>query len=182
MWDCLLGMIPAELNMSQYDIITTMAKNLPLEERSRLRNLAAFRYELRRFLQFSESRAEAAGLPPQQHQLLLQIAGAQEETEATVSYAADRLGLRHHTVVELSKRCEEAGLIHRNQDMNDRRCIRLELTVKGYRILRALSEDHARELYELAPRLIGTLSAICGPVKRNPRTDKSSSITRGHSK
>jgi DNA-binding MarR family transcriptional regulator len=140
-----------------------MTKNVQLEDRLRLRNLAEFRYELRRFLQFSEGCAAEAGLHPQQHQLLLQLAGAADEAETTVSYAAERLGLRHHTVVELSKRCEEAGLIHRNQDMNDRRCIRLRVTAKGHRVLRILSENHARELYELAPRLIGALSMICSP-------------------
>ena len=82
--------------------------------------------------------------------------------ETTVSYAAERLGLRHHTVVELSKRCEEAGLIHRDQDTNDRRRVQLRVTAKGLRVLRVLSENHARELYELAPRLIGALSVICG--------------------
>jgi DNA-binding MarR family transcriptional regulator len=138
-----------------------MAKNLPVEDRRRLQNLAEFRYELRQFLQFSESCAAEAGLHPQQHQLLLQIAGAPNEAETTVSYAAERLGLRHHTVVELSKRCEEAGLIHRNQDLNDRRRVQLQVTAKGHRVLRVLSEDHERELYELGPRLIRALSLIC---------------------
>ena len=73
-----------------------MSKNLQHEDRLRLRNLADFRYELRRFLQFSEGCASEAGLHPQQHQLLLQLAGAPAETETTVSYAAERLGLRHH--------------------------------------------------------------------------------------
>ena len=139
-----------------------MAKNLPVEDRRRLQNLAEFRYELRQFLQCSESCSAEAGLYPQQHQLLLQLAGAQDEEETTVSYAAERLGLRHHTVVELSKRCEEAGLIHRNQDLNDRRRIQLQVTAKGHRVLRVLSEDHERELYELGPRLIRALSLICG--------------------
>ena len=139
-----------------------MSKNLPREERLRLQNLAEFRYELRRFLQFSESCATEADLHPQQHQLLLQLAGAPDEVETTVSYAAERLGLRHHTVVELSKRCEEAGLIHRSQDLNDRRRIQLQVTAKGHRVLRGLSEDHERELYELGPRLIRVLSRICG--------------------
>src|SRR5580704_5700529 len=139
-----------------------MSKNLPLEGRLRLQNLAEFRYELRQFLQFSESCSAEAGLHPQQHQLLLQLAGAPDEVETTVSYAAERLGLRHHTVVELSKRCEEAGLIHRNQDLNDRRRIQLQVTPKGRRILRVLSEDHERELYELGPLLIRALSLICG--------------------
>ena len=155
-----------------------MAKNQQLEDRLRLRNLAEFRYELRQFLQFSEGCAAEAGLHPQQHQLLLQLAGAPDGVETTVSYAAERLGLRHHTVVELSKRCEEAGLIHRNQDMNDRRRIQLQVTAKGHRLLRILSEAHARELYELAPGLIGTLSVICGP-NGHPSNRRSTATARG---
>jgi DNA-binding MarR family transcriptional regulator len=155
-----------------------MSKNLQPEERLRLQNLAEFRFELRRFLQFSEACAAEAGLHPQQHQLLLQLAGAPDELETTVSYAAERLGLRHHTVVELSKRCEEAGLIHRYQDRNDRRRIQLRVTAKGHRLLRILSENHARELYELAPRLIGALSMICGPDERTT-SDRRTTVPAG---
>jgi len=53
-----------------------------------LRTLAEFRFELRRFLQFSESAALEVGLQPQQHQLLLQVAGAPEGTALTIAYAA----------------------------------------------------------------------------------------------
>jgi DNA-binding MarR family transcriptional regulator len=159
-----------------------MAKNFQLEDRLRLRNLAEFRYELRRFLQFSEGCAAEAGLHPQQHQLLLQIAGAADGVETTVSYAADRLGLRHHTVVELSKRCEEAGLINRNQDTNDRRRIQLQVTAKGHQVLRILSDAHTRELYELAPRLIGALSLICGPNGHPASDRRSTAAARGASK
>jgi DNA-binding MarR family transcriptional regulator len=157
-----------------------MSKNLQIEDRLRLRNLADFRYELRRFLHFSEGRAAEAGLHPQQHQLMLQLAGAPDGVETTVSYAAERLGLRHHTVVELSKRCEEAGLIHRDQDMTDRRRIQLRVTAKGHRVLRILSEDHARELYELAPRLIGVLSQICGPGEQTISDRRSTAPARGN--
>jgi hypothetical protein len=41
-----------------------------------LRTLAGFRFELRQFLHISELAAVEAGLQPQQHQLLLQVAGA----------------------------------------------------------------------------------------------------------
>ena len=143
-----------------------MAKNLPLDDRLRLQNLAEFRYQLRQFLQFSEGCSAEAGLHPQQHQLLLQLAGAPDEVDTTVSYAAERLGLRHHTVVELSKRCEEAGLVQRNQDLNDRRRVQLQVTAKGHRVLRVLSDDHERELNELGPRLIRALARICGHDKR----------------
>jgi DNA-binding MarR family transcriptional regulator len=149
-----------------------MANKLTPQDEPSLRDLAGFRYELRRFLQYSESRAADAGLHPQQHQLLLQLAGVPYGEETTVSYAAERLGLRHHSVVELSKRCEEGGLINRIQDLNDRRRIQLQVTEKGRRVLRALSADHARELHELAPRLIRSLALICGQVKNNTRGRK----------
>ncbi len=66
---------------------------------TKLQTLADFRYVLRQFLHFSEQAATTAGLHPQQHQLLLQIAGASIGTETTVSYIAERLGLRHHSAV-----------------------------------------------------------------------------------
>jgi DNA-binding MarR family transcriptional regulator len=134
--------------------------NKAASSRSRLQILAEFRHQLRLFLHFSEAAAAKFDLQPQQHQLLLQIAGRPDGVAATVGYIAERLGLRHNSVVELSMRCEEAGLIRRAQDPSDRRCILLELTPKGLRTLEALSLDHSRELNELAPQLIRTLTSI----------------------
>lgn len=131
-----------------------------MTERDEIQHLAKFRSEIRRFLRFSEQAAVAAGLEPQQHQLLLQIAGTPEGTLATVSHIAEALSLRHHTVVELSKRCEVAGLVRRAHDPNDRRCVILELTETGEQALRQLSEVHAQQLRELAPTLIQALTRI----------------------
>jgi len=125
-----------------------------------LRTLAEFRYRLRIFLQFSENAAQKLGLQPQQHQLLLQIAGAAEGTATTVGFAAERLGLRHNTAVELSNRSVEAGLIRRKQGDGDRRRVLLELTPKGKRLLDSLSLDHARELDEQAPQLMQSLTEL----------------------
>ena len=130
-------------------------------ERGHIQLLASFRSEIRQFLQFSEQAAAAAGLQPQQHQLLLQIAGAPDHTLVTLSHIAGAMGLRHHTVVELSKRCELAGLIRRTHDPGDRRCVVLELTARGHRALGQLSKVHARQLRELAPSLIQALTRIC---------------------
>jgi DNA-binding MarR family transcriptional regulator len=137
-----------------------------------LQVLAEFRHQLRTFLQFSETAAERAGLQPQQHQLLLQIAGAPAGLPATIGYAAERLLLRHHSVVELANRCEEAGLVRRRHDELDRRSVVLEVTPQGQRVLAALSIDHARELNELAPRLIQALAAL---EKSGGKTRKQSS-------
>lgn len=134
--------------------------NLSESNRSKLQSLAEFRYTLRKFLNFSEQAAAQASLHPQQHQLMLQIAGAPDGVDATISWIADRLGLRHNSVVELSKRCADAGLVERLQNNPDHRYVVLQLTPAGHRALHALSEAHAKELYELAPQLIGALNRI----------------------
>ncbi len=125
-----------------------------------LRTLADFRYELRRFLYFSESAATTAGLHPQQHQLLLQVAGAPEGTCVTIAYAADRLGLRHNSTVELVDRSVREGLLTRKTDPEDRRRALLHVTHKGRQVLSRLSDEHARELNELGPRLERALKHI----------------------
>ncbi len=125
-----------------------------------LEALAEFRHRLRQFLHFSEAAAERAGLHPQQHQLLLQIAGAPAGTPVTVGYVAERLGLRHNSTVELCDRCEEAGLLVRRHNQADRRCVLLEVSPQGRKMLELLSIDHARELDQLAPRLIQALGRL----------------------
>ena len=125
-----------------------------------LRTLAAFRYELRRFLHFSETAALEAGLQPQQHQLLLQVAGAPEDTAVTIAYAAERLGLRHNSTVELVDRSAREGLLTRIADPDDRRRAILRLTTRGRQVLSRLSDEHARELNELAPRLERALKNV----------------------
>lgn len=125
-----------------------------------LRTLAEFRFELRRFLQFSEGASLEAGLHPQQHQLLLQVAGAAEGTAVTIAYAANRLGLKHNSTVELVDRSEREDLIERAADKDDKRRAILRLTRKGRQVLHKLSGDHARELNEMAPRLVRALRRV----------------------
>ena len=138
-----------------------MVKRLKVEDAERrIQELAEFRFALRRFLHFSEEAATRVGLTPQQHQLLLQIAGAPKGTVTAVGYLAERLALRHHSVVELGNRCEEAGLIVRASDPENRRHVVLKMTAEGNRLLRKLSSDHARELNELGPQLAAALKAL----------------------
>jgi DNA-binding MarR family transcriptional regulator len=125
-----------------------------------LESLADFRFELRRFLHFSESAAEGAGLHPQQHQLLLQVAGAAPGTSVTIAYAAARLGLKHNSTVELVSRSEQEGLLTRNTDSLDRRRTILRITRNGRQVLRRLSGEHARELNDRGPRLVKALQQI----------------------
>lgn len=137
-----------------------ISQSIAVSHDSLLRTLANFRFELRRFLHFSECAAEHAGLHPQQHQLLLQVAGAPEGAVVTIAYAAERLGLRHNSAVELVDRSEHEGLLTRKVDEGDKRRAILRVTRKGKHILGKLAGDHARELNELAPRLALALEHI----------------------
>jgi DNA-binding MarR family transcriptional regulator len=138
----------------------TAEDTTPNGKASLLQALAEFRYQLRTFTHFSEQAAHEVDLHPQQHQLLLQIVGAPSGSVASIGYAAERLGLRHHTVVELVDRSVAEGLLIRTEDPNDGRRVILAITKKGRKILQNLSEYHARELRELGPRLIRSLKDI----------------------
>jgi DNA-binding MarR family transcriptional regulator len=147
---------------------------------SLLQALAHFRYQLRTFLQFSEQAARRANLHPQQHQLLLQVAAAPQGAGASIAYAAARLGLRHHSVVELVDRSVTEGLLVRTPDPQDRRRVFLEITVKGRKVLKGLSRSHARELRELGPALLRSLrrveSAHSRPLRRPGRRPRRRSL------
>lgn len=122
--------------------------------------LAEFRYQLRRFLRFSEEAARAVGLEPQQHQLLLALKGLPDERMATVGELAERLQIQHHSTVELIDRMVERGLLERARDENDQRRVIISLTPYGEELLRKLSLLHHAELRSTGPALVHTLMAL----------------------
>src|SRR5579875_1907753 len=107
-----------------------------------LRELASFRYLLRKFIRFSESAARAAGITPQQHQLMLGIAGFSTDGKASVSELAEFLQEHHHSVVGLIDRAESSGLVRRSPAPGDGRVVLVSLTPKGHSILKKLSLKH----------------------------------------
>jgi DNA-binding MarR family transcriptional regulator len=111
--------------------------------------LANFRYQLRRYLRFSEEIAHAAGLTPLQYLLLLQIKGFPGRDWATVGELAERLQAKHHGVVSLISRGEEAGLVRRRASPDDGRRVEVHLTRKGERCLEQLAHLHRRQLLSL---------------------------------
>lgn len=120
--------------------------------------LADFRYEIRRFLSFSEQAARAAGVEPQQHQALLAIKGLPPAREATVGYLAERLQIWHHSAVELTSRLERKKLIRRLRNPADRREVLLSVTPRGERLLRSLSQSHRAELRSAGLKLLRALA------------------------
>lgn len=128
--------------------------------------LAAFRYEIRRFLNFSEQAARAAGIEPHQHQALLAIKGLPAGRKATVGVLAERLQIEHHTTVELANRLERKGLVRRSRNEVDRREVLLGLTRRGERLLKELTVAHRAELRSAGPELLRALNAGIGQAIR----------------
>ena len=128
------------------------------------RRLLELRTGLRRFLRWSEQQAQAAGITPAQHQLLLAIRGHGDPRGPTVGDAAHHLLLRHNSAVGLIDRAQDAGLITRNPDPDNPSAVRLRLTERGARQLEALSELHLEELSHLAP----TMHALWDALEDHP--------------
>ena len=118
-----------------------------------LRNLARFRYSLRRLLRNAEDAAREVGLTPQHHQLLLGIAGFTGNGFATISELADFLQLRHHSLVGLIDRAETMGLVRRTVNPENRREVHVALTADGSRKLRQLADLHRDELNFMRRRM-----------------------------
>ena len=128
------------------------------------RALAELRYQIRRFLRFSEDAARDARLEPQQHQLLLAIKGLPDGRAPTSKALAERLCVRHHTTVALVDHLEARRLLLRERNERDRREVLLRLTPLGERVLRRLSVLHRRQFRTIAPVLVEALSAILPPT------------------
>lgn len=114
--------------------------------------LAAFRYQLRRFLRHSEEMTRRYGITPLQYQLLLHVKGFPGREYASVTELAERLQAKHHGVVALVTRSEAAGLVRRKTSAEDRRLVYVHLTAKGEQKLARLADLHRRELMQLQGR------------------------------
>src|SRR5208282_4606166 len=107
--------------------------------------LAEFRYQIRKFLHFSEHAVQAAGLERGQYQLMLAIKGMPEGVRPRIRELANRLQVQHHSAVELVNRLESGGYVKRERARDDRREVLLELTPKGERVLEELALHHHEE-------------------------------------
>ncbi len=122
--------------------------------------LAEFRYQIRRFLRFSEREARAASIEPRQHQLLLAIKGLPGGQRPTIGTLAERLQIRHHSTVELANRLVERRLATRRRSDVDAREVLIQVTAQGERLLARLSLAHRNELRSVGPGLVRALEAI----------------------
>src|SRR3984957_16134462 len=124
------------------------------------RALAEFRYQIRIFLNGSEEAGGKAGLETQQYLLLLALRGLPLGREASIRELAERMQLRHHSVVELVDRLENRLLLRRERSRNDRRQVIVHLTPRGEKILTRLAKQRIAELRTSAPALVRALTAV----------------------
>jgi len=122
---------------------------LPPLSKKDFETLSHFRYQLRRFLRFSEEATHLHGITHLQYQLLLHIRGFPDREWATVSELAERLQSPDLGVVSLIWGCEKVGLVQRQGGRSDRREVEVHLTPEGNAVLNALAGQHRDELLKL---------------------------------
>jgi DNA-binding MarR family transcriptional regulator len=137
----------------------SVVKRYPVELH-KLRSLAEFRYQLRRFVSFSEAASEACGIGAQQYQLMQVIAAMPEGQQSSISYLAERMVLRHNSMVELVDRAERSGLVRREHDEKDLRRSLVQLTSHGEDILQRLIAQHLEGLLPQCAPLIRALQDL----------------------
>ena len=108
--------------------------------------VAAFRYEMVRFLNFSKEAAEKIGLTAPQYQAMLFIKGFSAEEKINLGELAEKLFLTHHATVELIDRMQAHGLVERCADETDKRRVLVKLTPEGRKKLIQLVTLHLEEL------------------------------------
>jgi len=122
--------------------------------------LAEFRFQIRKFLHFSEQAVQGAGLERGQYQLMLAIKGMPEELRPRIRDVANRMHIQHHSAVELINRLEAGAYVRRERAADDKREVLLALTPKGERVLEELAVHHHEELRSAAPGLVAALRRV----------------------
>jgi DNA-binding MarR family transcriptional regulator len=122
--------------------------------------MAELRYQIRRFLRFSENAARQAGIEPRQHQLLLAVRGLPDVLKPTIGVLAERMQLQHHSTVELIDRLVQRGFLFRLRSTDDKRQVLVKLTHNGEEFLKRLSLHHLQELQSAGPTFVKVLQSL----------------------
>ncbi len=139
--------------------------------------MAELRYQIRCFLRFSENAARAAGIEPQQHQLLLAVKGLPDDLKPTIGVLAERMQLQHHSAVELIDRLVQRGLLCRLRATDDRRQVLVKLTHDGEEFLEKLALYHLQEWQSAGPKFVKLLQELMRGTQASNMSKKSDDIT-----
>jgi DNA-binding MarR family transcriptional regulator len=111
--------------------------------------LSNFRFQLARFLRFSETAARAAGVTPKQYLLLLHIRGFAGRDWATVGELATRLQSSAHGTAALVNRCVASRLVRKHRNGEDARRVEVHLTPRALKVVGRIAARHRNELKSL---------------------------------
>jgi DNA-binding MarR family transcriptional regulator len=134
--------------------------------------MAELRYQIRRFLRFSENAARQAGIEPQQYQLLMAVKGLPAHAKPNIRALAERMQLQHHSTVELIDRLVERGLLSRLRATDDRRQVLVKLTRDGEEFIENLALHHLQEWQSAGPTLVKLLQAVIENAQGSASTEK----------
>jgi len=140
------------------------ASAMPVDEAGYAR-LADLRAGIRRYLAWAEQRAREHGMTPAQVQLALAVRSHADPAGPTLTELADTLLLRHHSVVGLVDRAEQAGLVLRERDSQHQSRVRVLLTPEGAERLETLSALHLAWLAEFGPELAEVWGSFAPAVR-----------------
>jgi DNA-binding MarR family transcriptional regulator len=133
--------------------------------------MAELRYQIRRFLRFSENAARQFGIEPQQYQVLLAVKGLPDRATPTIGVLAERMQLQHHSTVELIDRLVERGFLFRLRATDDRRQVLVKLTRDGEDFVQKLALHHLHEIQAVGPKFVKVLESL---IKETGRLVKNS--------
>jgi DNA-binding MarR family transcriptional regulator len=122
--------------------------------------LAAFRYQMRKFLRFSKDLLSSEDLTPDQYQALLAVRASAGARKLSIRDLAEQLQVRHHSTVGIVDQLVLRGAVVREVAPDDRRKILLTLTEKGEEMVQRLAPPHHQALGRLCPEMINTLQRI----------------------
>jgi DNA-binding MarR family transcriptional regulator len=130
------------------------------DDQPNFKAMAELRYQIRRFLRFSENAARQSGIEPQQYQLLLAVKGLPAGAKPNIRILAERMQLQHHSAVELIDRLVDRGFLCRLRATDDRRQVLVKLTDDGEEFVQKLALRHWQELQSVGPRLVEVMRSL----------------------
>ena len=145
---------------------------------SEYRALAELRYRIRHFVREGDAAARAAGLEPQQYLILLTIRGMPEGAEATIRALAERLALKHHSVVELIDRLEIHGYARRQRSRDDRRRVLVSLLPRGEKLLEQVARQRISELRATGAAFVSAIDALLDRKQNNGSARPGKTVAR----
>jgi DNA-binding MarR family transcriptional regulator len=141
------------------------------------RALAELRYRIRLFLYEGDTVARQCELEPQQYLLLLAVRGLPAGMDATIGTLAERLVLKHHSVVELIDRMEKRGYVRRVRSLDDRRCVLVSLLPSGKKLLERAARQRIAELRAGGTALVSAINALLKHKQRSRGREKAGNVT-----